>query len=127
MNYQEALAFMSKAKDITKGRPTGQRGTRLIYDLHYETGLPVVTLKYHNTYLVQWTHDNTLFMNSGWCTPTTKKRLNEQLKDFNMGIVQRNYMWYLQRMDEAANIEEWSLSSYFLFSITPEGELKIKH
>lgn len=125
MNYQEALAYMSKAKNIDNGRPTGQRGTRMLYDTHHATKMPVVSLRYHNSILVQWTHDHTLFTNDGWNTLTTKNRINEHLSPFHMYIVQRDFKWYLQRRDGhlGSITNEWALSHDFIITVTPEGEV----
>ena len=125
MNYQEALTFMSKAKDMTKGRPTGQRGTRMRYSIHPETKLPVVSLTYHNTAVVAWRHDTTMFMNNGWHTLTTKNRINEHLSQFHLYIVQRDFKWYLQRRDGHLGplTNEWGLSHDFVITVTPEGKV----
>ena len=125
MNYQEALVFMSKAKDITKGRPTGQRGTRMHYSIFPDTVMPLVSLTYHNTILVQWKHDMTVFMNNGWKTLTTRNRINQHLSPFHMYIVQRDFKWYLQRRDGHLGplTNEWGLSHDFVITVTPEGKV----
>lgn len=126
MNYQEALAFMSKAQNISKGRPTGQRGTRMIYDTHYATNMPVVSLRYHNTILVQWAHDHTLFCNDGWNTLTTMNRIREHLHPLGYTIYSKNGCKYLHRFNDEKT-GDIALSSGFMFTVSPEGEVTIKH
>jgi hypothetical protein len=117
MNYQEALAFMSKAKDIGKGRPTGQRGTRM--HLHtYKVPFPDVSLQYHNTTLVMWTHEGIYFRNGGWKTATTKSRLNEHLRKHELYITQRQFVWYLCSINSD---KEYPLDSAFVLLITNDG------
>jgi len=123
MNYQEALAFMSKAKDINKGRPTGQRGTRMFYDLHYKTKLPVVLLKYHDTFLVQWTHDRTLFTNNGWKSRTTLSRICEHLRHHGYTIYRKKGVMYLYDYTDNPPIP---LNPCFTFYITREGDIEIE-
>ncbi|MFZ9078108.1 MAG: hypothetical protein ACO23H_06195 [Alphaproteobacteria bacterium] len=115
MNYQQALAFMSKAKDISKGRPTGQRGTRMHY--HFNP-VPDVSLSYHGTELICWTHEGIYFRNGGWKTATTKKRLNEHLLPHRMYITQRKFVWYLCSFDSD---KEYPLDSAFIIKMTNDG------
>lgn len=118
MNYQEALAFMSKAKNISKGRPTGQRGTRMRY--HHNL-IPDVSLHYHHTELVRWTSDGIYFRNGGWKTATTKARLNEHLLPHRLYITQRKFVWYLHSFD--SKDEPKALSSAFVFCIKNDGDI----
>jgi len=117
---------MSKAQNISKGRPTGQRGTRMIYDTHYATNMPVVSLRYHNTILVQWAHDHTLFCNDGWNTLTTMNRIREHLHPLGYTIYSKNGCKYLHRFNDEKT-GDIALSSGFMFTVSPEGEVTIKH
>jgi len=118
MNYQQALAFMSRAKDISKGRPTGQRGTRMHY--HFKP-IPDVSLSYHDTELVRWTSDGIFFRNGGWKTATTKKRLNEHLLPHGLYITQRKFVWYLESFN--GKQEPKALTSAFVFFIPNNGDI----
>ena len=126
MNYQEALAFMSKAKNIDNGRPTGQRGTRMLYDTHHATNMPLVSLQYHDTILVQWAHNNTLFLNQGWNTLTTMNRIREHLRPLGYTIYSYKGEKYLRRVHPFLGVE-FQLSHSFMFTISPEGEVTINH
>lgn len=125
MNYQQALAFMSKAKNIDNGRPTGQRGTRMIYDTHHASNMPLISLRYHESIIVQWAHDHTLFLNQGWNTLTTMNRLREHLKPLGYTIYSYKGKKYLRRVHPVLGVE-FQLSPSFMFSISSEGEVTIK-
>lgn len=124
MNYQEALAYMSKAKNIDNGRPTGQRGTRMLYDTHHATKMPLVSLRYHNSILVQWTHDYTLFTNNGWNTLTTMNRIREHLRPLGYTLFSMGGIKYLHRFSDATNIP---LNHSFCFTVNKYGAVSIKH
>lgn len=128
MNYQHALAFMSKAKNIDNGRPTGQRGTRMIYDIHHQTKMPLVSLTYHNTILIQWRHDHTLYTNQGWNTPTTLNRIREHLRPLGYDIYTKNGVRYLRDLaDLFTGHKPRPLSNNFMFTISDDGEINIKY
>lgn len=128
MNYQHALAFMSKAKNIDNGRPTGQRGTRMLYDTHYKSKMPIVSLMYHNTILVQWRHDCTLFTNNGWQTPTTMRRIREHLRPLGYDIYTKKGVKYLRDLaDIFTGHKMIPLSNNFMFTISHDGEVTIKY
>lgn len=124
MNYQEAIAFMSKARDISKGRPTNQRGTRMSFRMDSKSNMPIVELSYHDTSLVVWKHDRTAFRNDGWMTQTTKNRINQHLPP-HMIIYQRNHRWYLRVADTQTHepAKETLLPYDFMFAITPDGKV----
>lgn len=119
MTYNEALAFMSKTKDMKKGRPVG-RNTRM--RCHIKTAistLPVIDIQYYQTGIVALCHDKTLLRNGGWHSITTKQRLNEWLP-MNMRIYQKDFTWYLQHNDV-----KHELPHSFAITITNDGEVKI--
>ena len=54
---------------------------------------------YHNTIVVKVINDRYVILNTGgWYTTTTKRRMNQASKQWNLGIVvyQCNYVWYVK-------------------------------
>ena len=109
MKYQEMMAFMAKAKNISKGRPTGQRGTRI----HLHAPVPddcfptIVQLRYHDTALINWYPGGRVtFCNRGWNTRTTIARMNEYLRHFGYRIMTRKGTKHLRKID--AETLSWS-------------------
>jgi len=98
VKYQEMMRFMSKARDISKGRPTGQRGTRLVLNARYNDACPtIVQLVYHKTPLITWhPSGRVIFSNHGWNTRTTIARMNEYLSHYNCRIFTRKGVKYIR-------------------------------
>ena len=103
VSYQNMMAFMAKAKNISKGRPTGQRGTRIHLKSRYGESVPtIVQLYYHNTSLITWHPDGqVIFINQGWNTRTTINRMNEYLYHYGYRIVTRKGTKYLRAIIDA--------------------------
>lgn len=117
MTYQQAMAYLAKAKHTNNGRPVAHK-TRM--QLHINTYFPpTAVLRYHYTCIVEWRHDYTLFTNGGYMTQTTKSRLNDYLPS-GYHINQVKGEWVLTTPEHMA--DKW-LSDYFTLKFTPEGEL----
>jgi len=115
INYQEALAYMSKAKNIEYGRPYG-KNTRIEYTFGSD-GMPFISIRYHDTILANIHHDRTEYRNGGWHSVTTKDRLNKLLPA-HMRISQKNFVWYLH-INESVH----ELPHDFTISISSDGEI----
>lgn len=117
MTYQQAMAFLAKAKCTLTGRPVAHK-TRM--QLNISTyAPPSAILRYHNTCIVEWRHDYTCYTNGGYMTHTTKSRLNDYLPS-GYHIHQMGSEWLLTTPEPSQR--RW-LSQYFILKFTPEGEL----
>ena len=117
MTYQDCMAFLAKAKCASKGRPVA-KATRMKLTL-YTHQPPQAELSYHNTYIVNWTPNKTVFTNGGYMTQTTKSRLNDYLPS-GYRIRQVKGEWVLTTPEHMP--DKW-LPNYFVLKFTPEGEL----
>ena len=117
MTYQEAMAYLAKAKCANIGRPVAHKTRMQLYINTYSP--PSAVLRYHHTCIVEWRHDHTFFTNSGYMTQTTKSRLNDYLPS-GYHINQVEGQWVLTNPDRM--VKKW-LSQYFILKFTPEGEL----
>jgi hypothetical protein len=117
LNYQTALAYVSKAKDIEEGRPYG-KNTRILYDV--DDGMPFVRIQYHATTIVEYYHDHTRYYNGGWHSVTTKDRLNKLLPK-HMRLSQKNFVWYLH-----INKSVHELPDDFTITISSDGDVDIE-
>jgi hypothetical protein len=117
MTYQQAMAFLAKAKCTNTGRPVAHK-TRM--QLHINTTRPPhAALVFHNTCIVEWTPNKTVFTNGGYMTQTTKSRLNDYLPS-GYHINQVKGEWVLTNPEHM--VKKW-LPNYFVLKFTPEGEL----
>lgn len=61
-----------------------------------ESASDVIAVVLHNTYIVAYTSDGRILLNSGgYHTTTTKQRLNQLLPP-GYGVTQRDYAWYVR-------------------------------
>lgn len=53
---------------------------------------------YHNTDVVSFNDEEIILNTGGWRTPTTKNRMNQTSKQFNLGfkVIQKDWEWYVQ-------------------------------
>ena len=120
MTYQQAMAFLAKAKCTNTGRPVAHK-TRM--QLHINTPRPpIIALWYHHTCIIEWRHDSTRYTNGGYMTQTTKSRLNDYLPS-GYRITQVKGQWVLTNPEHM--VKKW-LPDYFILKFTPEGELMVK-
>ena len=64
-----------------------------------------IALRHHNTDIIKL--DRRMYAtldNGGWYSVTTKKKLNSVLNEFNVSIVQMNFVWYIYTQFQNA---EW--------------------
>jgi len=64
-----------------------------------------IALRHHNTDIIKL--DRRMYAtldNGGWYSVTTKKKLNSVLNEFNVSIVQKNFVWYIYTQFQNA---EW--------------------
>ena len=56
-----------------------------------------VAVRYWATDVVKFDNDKIILNNGGWYTSTTKKRMNQVSKEFNLGfyVYQKNYDWFV--------------------------------
>ena len=117
MTYQQAMAFLAKAKCTNTGRPVAHKTRMHLYINTYAP--PSAVLRYHNICIVEWMHDYTCYTNGGNMTRTTKSRLNDYLPN-GYRIIQVKGQWVITNPD--LMLKKW-LSKYFILKFTPEGEL----
>ncbi len=117
MTYQDCMAFLAKAKCASKGRPVAKATRMKLYLSTWQP--PHALVVYHNTCIVEWTPNKTVFTNGGYMTQTTKSRLNDYLPS-GYRINQVKGEWVLTNPDRM--VKKW-LPDYFLLKFTPEGEL----
>lgn len=61
-----------------------------------ESASDVIAVVLHNTYIVAYTSDGRILLNSGsYQTTTTKQRMNQLLPP-GYGVTQRDYAWYVR-------------------------------
>jgi len=115
MNYQDMMGFMAKARNISKGRPTGQRGTRIQLQARHGESVPtIVQLVYHNTPLINWhPSGQIIFSNNGWNTRTTIARMNEYLSHYNYRIITRKGIKYLRCITDTTSFNDHELGTVF--------------
>ena len=125
MNYQEMMGFMAKARNISKGRPTGQRGTRIHLKSRYGESVPtIVQLRYHDTPLINWHPDGKVIStNHGWNTRTTIARMNEYLCYFGYLIITRKGTKYLRAIDAETSWADHELSNNIIRIVFENGDL----
>lgn len=58
----------------------------------------VTRVTYHNTVVVAFSPTTILLDSGGWRTPTTKTRMNQTSKQFELGftVYQRDFEWYVE-------------------------------
>ena len=63
-------------------------------------------VKYHNTEVVRFNSNEVIFNSGGWRTNTTKTRMNQACNQYGlkMGIVQKNFEWFVDIYDNDNNI-----------------------
>tara|TARA_R100001443_G_scaffold31038_1_gene45010 strand:- start:20646 stop:21086 length:441 start_codon:yes stop_codon:yes gene_type:complete len=54
-------------------------------------------VKYHDTDVVKFNNDYIILNHNGWCTHTTKKRMNQASDEYNLGfrVSQSKGQWYV--------------------------------
>jgi hypothetical protein len=54
-------------------------------------------VKYHNTDVVSFNDKEIILNTDGWRTPTTKTRMNQTSRQFNLGfnVYQKDWEWYV--------------------------------
>lgn len=81
----------------------GKTATK-VYRTLYETGT-TVTVRYHNTDVVNVYRDGRIKLNSGgWRTATTKNRMNQASNQFGLGyrVYQIDFKWFVDCPDGVA-------------------------
>lgn len=75
-----------------------KRATKVYTDK--EAGYNVV--QYHNTDVVMWNDDEIILDTGGYDTLTTKARMNEASRVYDLGfhVYQKNYNWYVEYKGE---------------------------
>ena len=54
-------------------------------------------VRYHQTEVVKFNHDEIILNTNGWYTATTKTRMNQTSNQYNLGfqVYQKDYEWYV--------------------------------
>jgi len=52
-------------------------------------------VKYHHTEIVELEDSMITLRHGGWLTRSTIRHINAVLRDFNMSVCQKNYLWYV--------------------------------
>lgn len=57
----------------------------------------ITYVRYHNTDVVSFTDKRVTLRTGGWCTVTTKTRMNQAANQFGLGysVYQKNHDWYV--------------------------------
>ena len=111
--YKMWMGWLAKAKDSSKGRPDGINGR-----IKQKTEL--VTFRYHNTCIAHITPLGDVFIkNGGYNTRTTKKRINKIINPLGYRIIQRQFKWYIQRLDSLSPLAVM-LSTSFIIHLQSE-------
>ena len=72
---------------------------------------------YAETIIVRWNDDTILLNTGGWKSVTTKRKMNQASRQFNLGyaVYQKDYCWFL-RVFERDAWERWDeLATEYLF------------
>lgn len=80
----------------------GTHATTIAPSCPNELGDGLIDVTYHSTKVVRYS-DRSIFLNSGGhTTTTTKRRMNEVSKTFDLGytVVQRDYSWFVVWQDK---------------------------
>ena len=69
-----------------------------VEDLGFTTPMPITIVRYHDTDIVIISEHVITLDTGGWFTPTTKRRMNEASKEFNLGftVYQLDGLWYVR-------------------------------
>ena len=106
--YKMWMGWLAKAKNSSKGRPDGKNG-RIIQET------TVVSFRYHNTCIAHITPLGDVFiMNGGYNTRTTKERINKIIKPLGYEIIQRQFKWYIQRLDSLSPLAVMLPTSFII-------------
>ena len=66
----------------------------------------VTAVRYHDTNVVAFNDDFIILNTGGWNTPTTKTRMNQTSRQFNLvfHVFQRDYQWFVSYKDKVRPI-----------------------
>jgi hypothetical protein len=94
MNRQHLIDRLKTARSKQEGKPTGQRGTRIVgHNLHYDESQWDVAVRYHATNVVVYHANGCITLNTGgYYTPTTAARMNEYLPS-HLHVQRRKRKW----------------------------------
>lgn len=64
---------------------------------NYATTIGNNNVTYHSTVIVSWTDYEITLNTGGWFTATTKKKMNQAARQFNLGyyVYQKNRDWFI--------------------------------
>ena len=103
MNYQEASAWLDRAKKRDAGKPINNN-TRI-----FERENGNIAIQLHSTDIITFQINGDCILDSGgWFTSTTKGRMNEYMP-FGY-IIQHNGQWYIQTNGK------WQLDGSYIYS-----------
>lgn len=54
------------------------------------------TIRLHDTDILTFENNHVTLNNGGWETVTTKARMNQYLKDYDLYVSQKNYQWFVR-------------------------------
>lgn len=68
----------------------------------------------HWNLIAEWDLNILKISDAWWQTNTTKERLNWLLEDYNLGVIQKNYQWYLKDLFtwDLINFVEWEVRNW---------------
>lgn len=111
--YKMWMGWLAKAKDAKKGRPDGKNGriTQHGTNIHFV---------YHKTTIAILAPSGEICLAAGgYHTVTTKKRINKIIEPLGYRIIQRNYTWFIKRIDEGSAV---ALSKGFVLKLKGESQ-----
>jgi len=86
-NYEQAKEFLSRGKDKTRRNVPSIRSTSVIDHGDH------ISIRYHDTDVIKFYPDHMVIDCNGWRTRTTKERINEVLKPWN--VFQNRGVWFI--------------------------------